>query len=359
MPCNSKTGRVVQPSVRIWVALVVVAGCTRPAAPPPPHVEPTDTVVRPLPTRPRPNFSLTFMLEGLPPPLTRAPGLEPALQVAPYWPAVCERRSVVLPDEVLEYLFAWCRSRSGKLDDLAGILARARHSSNHELAEAAAEDLANLAADGVDVGMDPRVVDYLAAIYVFRDDSRDAIELLDRARRYGSPPEIHPEDCERTVLRLLAQFDRATVDWLAVFRSDPCLRDAELLTCAADRVRQPAATIAEQDSVSGMCGGRAMTDAEIRRVRLAEAYWRWHADEPATWNAVVTAAIDAMVDVPGSEELAVSILEDEAAAVCKPAIHDDARTLARLVSTSPGHDARFDDRIKRVFGHEPTCFSAR
>jgi len=338
--------------VRIWVALVIAAGCARPAPRPRPHAEPTNTVVQPgPPPRPRPPFSVTFLLAALPPPLTRAPALAPALQVPPYWPTVCDRRGRV-DDEVLEYIIAWCAARSGRLDELAGNLDRIRHSANHDLREAVAEDLANLALEGTPVDMEPRVVDYLAAIHVFRDAPRAALEVLEPKR--WPPP--RPESCQRTLLRILVAFDRATFERLASFRGQPCTRDAELLLCAGDRALQSANAVAEQDSVGGMCGGRVMTDAEIARVRLVEAYWRWRADEPATWAPIVTAAIDAMTDVPGSEELAVTIVEDESA-LCKPAMHDDARALARLVSMAPGHDARFDARIARVVGHEPPCGS--
>jgi hypothetical protein len=297
------------------------------------------------------------LLDGLPPPLTRAPGLEPALQIPPFWPAVCERRGR-LHEDALEYVLAWCTSRSGKLEDLADALARARHTTvRADVEEAAAEDLANLAAEGVAVRMDPRVAEYLAAIHLFRDNPREALAVLDFGRRRGAPPPA--EGCERTVLRLLAQFDRRAVDRLAEFVGTRCLRGAELMLCAGDRALRSAKEVAERDSVSGMCGGRVMTDAEIRRVRLAETYWRWTADEPAAWPPAIRAAIDAMSDVPGSEELAVSTLELAVDTQCRPEVDREANEDVKLMASSPAHDPRYDDRLAQIAKRMAPCISGR
>src|SRR5262249_29866585 len=140
--------------------------------------------------------------------------------------------------------------------------------------EAISEDLANLALDGTAVEMEPRVIDYLAAIHVFRDAPRAALDALEpRNRTPNIDPAFtrpKPESCQRTLLRVLVAFDRATFERLASFRGLPCTRDAELLLCAGDRALRSAKEVAEQDSIGGMCGGRVMTDVEIVRVRLAE-----------------------------------------------------------------------------------------
>jgi len=293
---------------------------------------------------------MTFLLAGLPPPLSRAPALAPALQVPPYWPTVCDRRGRV-DDDVLEYIIAWCTARSGRLDVLADNLERIRHSARRDLREAVAEDLANLAVEGTAVELEPRVIDYLAAIHVFNDAPRAALEVLE-PKRWPRPP---PESCERTELRLLAAFDRVTFDRFAAFRGRPCTRDAELLLCAGERALRSAKDVAEQDSVGGMCGGRAMTDVEIARVRLGEAYWRWRFEEPQTWSPAIRAAVDAMGDVPGSEELAVSILELVADSKCKPQLDGDAKADIKLVSSSPAHDARYDSRLAQIAARITPC----
>jgi hypothetical protein len=312
------------------------------------------------PPQPRPPFSLTFLLASLPPPLTRAPALAPALQVPPYWPTVCDRRGRV-DDEVLEYIIAWCTARNGRLDVLADALARIRHSGNRDLREAISEDLANLALEGIAVEMEPRVVDYLAAIHVFRDAPRAALDVLEPKTRTPNidpaftRPAPRPENCERSLLRVLVAFDRATFERLASFRGQPCTRDAELLLCAGDRALRSAKEVAEQDSIGGMCGGRVMTDVDITRVRLVETYWRWRLDEPATWLAVTRAAIDTFGDVPGSEELAVSMLEDAAGARCKPEVVREANADVKLVSSSPTHDKRYDDRLTQIAKRMAPC----
>jgi hypothetical protein len=337
-----------------WVALVVLFGCTHPVAPKPtPKPWIPDDTGEPSRMRGvmfRPPFRVAFLIDGLTPPLTHVPGETPSFPLTPLWPEICDHRGS-LPADVLEYALAWCGARSGDHRELVARLHASFASTVPRLADAAVEDLANLALDTETVAeviaglpqRDAEMLDYLAALYLERERDDDALAVLDYQPGW---PASRERRCRRAVIRTMTQLDRESAAALLGFADTRCLQHLSVLRCTVARVVIPADTIVIRDlDAASMCpDGSVLPEADVRAVRLAEAYVRWDDARPPTWLAVADAATAAIDEISGAGELAVTILERMPHGGC---VRDVAPRVAALL----GHDPALDKRLDKLACH--------
>ena len=328
---------------------MVLVACTHPVAskPPPKPWVPDDTAGPLYWLVARPPFRVAFLLDGLAPPLTHVPGETPSFPLTPLWPEICDHRGN-LDADVLDYALAWCDARSRDHRELVARLHASFASTVPRLADAAVEDLANLALDTQTVSeiiaglpqRDLEVLDYLAALYLERERDADALAVLDSK---AGRPASRERRCARAVVRTIAQFDREDAAALLGFADTKCLQHLSVLRCTAARLVMPDDVIAIRDVDAGSAcpDGTVLPEADVRAVRLAEAYARWVERRPATWLAVVDAATAAIDEISGAGELAVTILERMPRSRCANDIKPRVRELR-------GHDAALDGRLDKL-----------
>ncbi len=268
------------------------------------------------------------------------------------WPAICERRGVLL-DDVFNYAMAWCRyAREGK-GDLERVLAGFMSSTVPGLPAAALDDLVNVVADAHDAAdamriLDkvtplPGTLDRLAATYASLGREED--EAVVRTRLPPSPPPPPRQTGCSELNAALETFvpQSLTTIYRVAAGATHCASLARSLVCRI-------AAVSEAGHHDPTCARDTLRDdGDVREAHYLAAYAHWGTD----WSTAVDHAMRAIPE-PGAEQVAIAALSASLRSSCESPrlreVHERATQLLR----EPAHDARWAATLRSLETITPT-----